>query len=87
MSCRIRIVLLVSTLLILFANVKSLRAQDDPNFETGFKPFGAYHGGNIDHINLTNGGLNIDIPLISYPQQGGKLKLSFTLHYENLAGC
>jgi hypothetical protein len=63
--------------------VGSAFAQNDPNFETGFKPFGSYDGGNIDHINMTNGGLNVDIPLISYPQKG-TLKLSYTLHYENL---
>src|SRR5579864_1691762 len=59
-------------------------AQDDPNFETGLKPFGSYHGGNIDTINLMNGNMTLDIPLISYPQRGGKLKLEFALHYTNL---
>src|SRR5260221_4112820 len=54
-------------------------------------PFRTYHGGDIDSINLSNGKLNIDIPLISYPQRGGKLNLGFALHYENtglyVAGC
>jgi RHS repeat-associated protein len=60
------------------------RAQDDPNFETGIKPFGSYQGGNIDNTGLLNGDTTLDIPLISYPQRGGKLALSFVLHYANL---
>ncbi len=58
-------------------------AQDDPNFEIGLKPFGSYQMGNIDNINLGNGSLGVDIPLISYPQRGGKLTLDFALHYFN----
>jgi RHS repeat-associated protein len=58
-------------------------AQDDANFEIGLKPFGSYQGGNIDQVSLGNGGLSVDIPLISYPQRGGKLKLEFALHYSN----
>jgi hypothetical protein len=77
-----RILCWMVVLVAMIAGIRSARAQNDPNFDTGFKPFGAYHGGNIDHVNLTNGGLNVDIPLMSYPQKG-KLKLSYTLHYEN----
>jgi hypothetical protein len=60
-------------------------AQDDPNFEIGLKPYGSYHMGQIDNINLGNGSLDVDIPLISYPQRGGKLKLDFSLHYQSLS--
>lgn len=76
--------LVLSIGVITLCSVSTARAQNDPNFETGFKPFGSYNGGNIDHVNLVNGALNVDIPLMSYPQQGGRLKLSFTLHYDNL---
>jgi RHS repeat-associated protein len=48
------------------------------------KPFGSYHGGNIDTVSLFNGQLSLDIPLISYPQRGGKLKLEFHLTYANV---
>src|SRR5208282_908731 len=58
-------------------------AQDNPDFEIGLKPYGSYHGGNIDQVNLGNGSLSVDIPLISYPQRGGKLTLDFALHYFN----
>ena len=59
------------------------KGQDDPNFEIGLKSYGSYHMGNIDSVNLGNGSLSVDIPLISYPQRGGKLKLDFSLHYYN----
>lgn len=74
-------------LLCLFATplfgVLSVRAQDDPNIEIGIKPYGAYQAGNIDNVSLANGSLGVDIPLISYPQRGGKLKLAFSMHYFN----
>jgi RHS repeat-associated protein len=63
----------------------SIPAQSDPDFETGLKPFGSYHGGNIDTVNLSNGSLNIDIPLMSYPQRGGKLKLGFDFRMSNFS--
>ncbi len=79
----LRIPLWLSLLLLFAASVQTARAQDDPAFENGLKPFGSYHAGNIDHIDLSNVALNVDIPLISYPQRGGKLKLDFVLHYHN----
>jgi RHS repeat-associated protein len=79
----IRISLLLSLLLLFASSVRMAQAQDDPNFENGLKSFGSYHAGNIDHIDLSNGALNVDIPLISYPQVGGKLKLDFVLQYHN----
>jgi len=63
----------------------STHAQDNPAFEIGLKPYGSYHGGNIDTVSLGNGSLAVDIPIISYPQRGGKLKLDFSLHYFNWA--
>ncbi|HXX20148.1 MAG TPA: RHS repeat-associated core domain-containing protein [Candidatus Acidoferrum sp.] len=36
-------------------------------------------------MSLSNGSLGVDIPLISYPQRGGRLKLDFALHYFNAA--
>src|SRR5260370_3260825 len=73
----------VVMLLEVTLEVQRAQAQDDPALETGAKPFGTYHGGNIDSVDLLNLGLNVDIPLISYPQRGGKLKLDFVLHYHN----
>ena len=59
------------------------RAQDLPEFEIGLKPFGTYHGGDIDSVSLTNGNLTLHIPLFSYPQRGGKLTKSLAIIYNN----
>jgi RHS repeat-associated protein len=59
-------------------------AQVDQAFETGLNPYRSYQSGKIDNINVWNRGLNVDIPIISYPQRGGKLTLNFVLHYANL---
>jgi len=64
--------------------IQPAHAQQDPELEVGMKPFGSYHGGNIDTVSLFNGQLSLDIPLISYPQRGGKLKLEFHLTYANV---
>ena len=58
-------------------------AQDLPEFEIGLKPFGTYHGGDIDNVSITNGNLTLDIPLFSYPQRGEKLTKSLHLIYNN----
>ena len=44
----------------------------------GLTPYQSFHGGDIDAVNLTNGNLFVKIPLISYPQRGGKLNLGFS---------
>ena len=59
-------------------------AQNSPIFEQGVKPYGAYHGGDIDVISLVNGKLDLHAPLFSYPQRG-KLHMAFTLRYQNPA--
>ena len=58
-------------------------AQDDPAFTTASQAYSSYHGGDIDHVDLFSGNLSIDIPLMSYPQKGGKLGLNFALHYQS----
>jgi YD repeat-containing protein len=58
-------------------------AQNDVNLDQGLKPYGSYMGGNIDTVSLTNGNLMLHIPLVSYPQRGGRLSLAFYLRYNN----
>src|SRR5580700_4775747 len=38
--------------------------------QTGAQPFGSYSGGGFDRIDLTNGTVTIDYPILSYPQRG-----------------
>lgn len=66
-------------LLVSFSFVRSpLRAQNNADVALGLTPYQSFHGGDIDAVNLTNGNLFVKIPLISYPQRGGKLNLGFS---------
>jgi RHS repeat-associated protein len=60
-----------------------LPAQQNANLEQGLKPFGLYQGGDLDSVSMTNGNLTLHIPLVSYPQRGGKLRLDFFIRYNN----
>jgi hypothetical protein len=57
-------------------------SQSNPNEEQELKPFDALHGGDLDSISLTSGGLSIHIPLASFPQRGN-LDLSFFVSFSN----
>jgi RHS repeat-associated protein len=79
----LRVVCWLVASLIIISFASSAVAQETQDYETGLNPYRSYQAGNIDSINLFNRGLNVDIPLISYPQRGGKLHLDFDLHYIN----
>ncbi len=63
--------------------VPTSNAQTDVNLEQGLSPYGSYMSSNMDSVSLTNGNLMVHIPLVSYPQRGGRLHLSFFLRYNN----
>ena len=68
---------------ILFCAVSSAFGQlGNATTDTGLKPYGTYHGGDIDTISLVNGKLDLHAPLISWPQRG-KLNFGFTIRYDN----
>ncbi|HEV3036771.1 MAG TPA: hypothetical protein VHA33_03195 [Candidatus Angelobacter sp.] len=58
----------------------SIFAQTNVNEEQGLKPYDSLHGGELDAISLTSGGLVLDLPLATFPQRGG-LDLSFMVRY------
>jgi len=72
-----------SLLFLLLVNVLAANAQDLAGLEQGIKPYGSYNGGDIDSISMVNGSLTLHIPLISFPQRGGRLHLGFSLFYNN----
>jgi RHS repeat-associated protein len=57
--------------------------QTTQDFNSGFTPFQQYHGGDIDSINMATGSLNLHIPLISFPQKGTGLRLTFAINYNS----
>lgn len=57
-------------------------SQVDPNLEVGLKPYGSFHGGDLDSISMVNGNLNVHIPLWSFPQRGGA-RLNYFLRYND----
>src|SRR6202020_1909284 len=45
--------------------------QSEPNLETGFKPYGSYHGTDVDTVSIMNGNVTVHIPFpADYPQRG-----------------
>lgn len=67
--------------LILFTAATAL-AQQNQDLEQGLKPYGAFHGGDIDSISLGNGNVVMHIPLVSYPQRGN-LHFGLQLYYND----
>jgi RHS repeat-associated protein len=68
-------------LCLLFAALPA--AAQDPPTEQGIWPLQSYEGTDIDSINLATGILVLHVPLISYPQRGGVLKLDFDINYSS----
>lgn len=90
-SLRIFALVLIFTLLFI---VEPAQAQSGVDLLSGSRPFGSYQSGEVDSIDLSNGKPIIEIPLISYPQRGGKLQEAFVLRYHNtgqilggMSGC
>lgn len=64
---------------VMLAGSFSALAQTNVNEEQGMKPYDSFHGGDLDSISMTNGGLALHIPLVSFPQRGN-LDLSFSVY-------
>lgn len=53
----------------------------EPALQSGTVPFESYHGGDIDSVNLATGELTLHIPLVSFPQRGGRLHADYSVVY------
>ena len=60
----------------------NVHGQDLPDIAQGIQPYVSYHGGDVDQINLANGGLTVRIPLFSFPQRGS-LSLSYSIVFNS----
>jgi len=49
--------------------------------QSGTVPFESYHGGDIDSVNLATGELTLHVPLVSFPQLGGRLHADYSIVY------
>jgi RHS repeat-associated protein len=67
---------------VILAGFSPAIAQTNLNEEQGLKPYGSGHGGDLDTVSLTSGGLNIHIPVASFPQRGS-IPLDFSIIYSN----
>jgi hypothetical protein len=67
---------------IMLAGTFPILAQTNINEEQGLKPYGAGHGGDLDTVSFPNGGLNLHIPVASFPQRGS-IPLDFSIIYSN----
>ena len=56
-------------------------SQTTPDAEQGIKPYGSFHGGDIDKVSLTNGKLVLELPITEYSQRGGKLSQKFFVQW------
>ena len=66
LSTKLRSVILFVTGLLV-----SIAAGAQADFEKGYQSFQSYHGSDFDTVNLANGNLVLNIPLLSYEQLGG----------------
>jgi RHS repeat-associated protein len=84
-SFRHPLLLVVLAVLFLLSMVSPCTAQApyDPVLDQGIMPFQAYDGGNFDSVNLATGTLTLHIPLVSFPQRGGKLRADFKISYNS----
>jgi hypothetical protein len=51
--------------------------------EQGIKPYGSFHGSDIDQVNVSNRHLELRVPVLSYPQRGSSLHLNFIARFHN----
>ena len=66
----------------------SLLAQGPPQPDPGspFMPYGSFHAGDIDTVDMVTGSLFLHIPLVTFPQRGGKLRVGFFVRYNPPGG-
>jgi RHS repeat-associated protein len=60
--------LAVAVCIVVFVSVAAWAQAD---FEKGYQSYQSYHGTDFDTVNLANGNLVLNIPLLSYEQRGG----------------
>src|ERR1700737_3432100 len=70
---------LLSFFLMFLVAGTAVFAQVQPNIDSGVHACGRYRGGGVDVVSLSNGNVMFKIPLVAYPQRGGKLGVEYFL--------
>jgi RHS repeat-associated protein len=73
---------LVGLIVLVLLGTLNLFAQATPDLEEGMRLYGSYHGGDLDHISLSNGNLFFHADLMTYSQRG-KLAYPIVLQYNS----
>lgn len=82
-SLQRRLYYAISILVAMMIFPEVAASQNPQDFNSGLTPYQGFHGGDIDSINMASGNLNLHIPLISFPQRGGALRLNFAINYNS----
>jgi RHS repeat-associated protein len=69
--------------LLAVSSLDTLAQAPGPDLQQGMTPYAAFQNGEIDSINFGSGNAEIHIPLVSFPQRGGKLRLAFNFYDTN----
>ena len=76
-----RVVALALSLCFAFSVLnRSMHAQTTPDMYQGVSAYQSFQQNDFDNVNVVNGNLYLQIPLLSYPQRGGKLRLNFYIY-------
>lgn len=71
--------------LLLVAHTSYAQYPTTSDIATGLSPMAVYNVGDVDNVNPANGNLFLNIPLLSYPQLGKRLRLNFKIYYNDKA--
>src|SRR6266700_40560 len=78
--CQMKSHLRIPLLLMLALFSIHAAAQEGFDVQKGLTPYGSYKGGDLDSVNMINGNLTLHVPLISLPQRGKSLNLSYGIY-------
>lgn len=73
-------ILFVGTLLLPSSALGQTPPPTTAADQLGMQPYQTYVGGEVDYVNLANGNLSVDSPIVNYRQRG-KVRLDFHQYY------
>jgi RHS repeat-associated protein len=76
-----RFIILFSLWALCAANVSAQASSSD--LQGGMTPYGTFQNGDVDSISLGSGNVSVHIPLVLFPQRGGKIRLAFNYYDTN----